>query len=192
MSNKVGIPAQYTCEFIDRKHIHNESVIIFMRRRALLAILGSVSAGCLSSTQGDSPETTTHTATNSATSTEQTNSSTSATPPSDTPTEGTVTPNPSDPIQLDCYNETHEEQICQYSIIQNQDTISDGEIEIPARDFASIDSGIENAGEYKLNISVGNIGEEAYPFSIGDYALRMGSNLVVWIYENEIQIGMEE
>jgi hypothetical protein len=169
-----------------------EPVVIFMRRRALLAILGSVSAGCLSSPRGNGPETTTHTATNSSTSTEQTNSATSATQSSETTTKEAVTPNPSDPIQLDCYNETDEEQSCTYSIVRNENTISDGKLEIPARDFASIDTAIEHVGEYELNISVDDIGEEAYRFNVEDYDLRMGSNLVVWIYQDGIQIGMEE
>ena len=47
-------------------------------------------------------------------------------------------------------------------------------------------------GEYELDLSVNDIDEGTFPFSIGKYELRMGSNLVVWIYEEKIEMGIEE
>nr|WP_233340595.1 hypothetical protein [Haloprofundus sp. MHR1] len=146
-----------------------------MHRRALLATLASVGAGCLSSAPKESTETETQTA-----------------PKSPTQTEKTATAAMSDPIELDVHNETEEPKLCQYSIRQGSDTILDGEIEVPASDFTPVDTGIEETGEYELNVAVDDIGQNSYPFSVGNYDLRMGSNLVIWIYENQIQMGMEE
>ena len=147
------------------------------------------SGGCLSSGEGNPTESTTRTSTPSS---HRTESSAPTETDSDNSASTAVTPDPSDPIQLDCYNETDEEQTARYSIIRGSTSISEGDVHVPASGFASTELDIKRRGAYELTLSVKNIDAGTFPFDIGEYELRTGSNLVVWIYEEEIEMGIEE
>ena len=121
------------------------------------------------------------------------------TPRSATPTEPepnnsntTVTSNPTDPIEVEYVNETDAEQLVQYSITRDSTTVSEGELTVPSGDVSSVHSDIKRMGEYELHVSVETLDEVTYPFDIEEYDLRMGSNLVVWMYEDKIETGIEE
>lgn len=158
-------------------------------RRGVVISSVVISGGCLLPSEGNPTESTTQTP---ATSSDQTESLAPTETEPNNSSNTTVTPNPTDPIKLDCYNETDEEQTVQYSITRDSTTVSEGEVQVPARDFSSVQSDIKMMGEYELNVTVNTIDEVIYPFDIEEYDLRMGSNLVVWVYVEKIEVGMEQ
>lgn len=159
-------------------------------RRGIVISSVVISGGWLLPSEGNPTESTTQTP--ATTSSDQTESLAPTETELNNSSNTTVTPNPTDPIELDCHNETDEEQTVQYSITRDSTTVSEGEVQVPARGFSSVQLDIKRMGEYELNVTVNNIDEVIYPFDIEEYDLRMGSNLVVWIYEEKIEVGMEQ
>lgn len=156
-------------------------------RRGVIYLFGSVTilptAGCMAER---SPQ-----ETPSDNNTQTTGTSTSQKKSTNTPRQQ-VTVNPSDPIHLDIHNDSSVEQKTSYSIIKGANVITEGKEIIPVDEYISIETHITESGKYKLNISTDNLQGSSYSFQIGDYEIRMGSNLVAWIRDNGIQIAIEE
>lgn len=152
-----------------------------LRRHFLRAGISSVAtvvlSGCLTSSGTNSSETETTSPTLSPTTRQPT-------------TSGTTTP--SDTIDVDFHGRESTDVTVHYTITQDSTPISEGDVQVPAGEVVSRESGITEQGTYTLTVTVADREEKSAQFDIEGYDLRMGSDLIVWIDEHEIGFGIEE
>jgi hypothetical protein len=72
------------------------------------------------------------------------------------------------------------------------ETIFETEFKVSSGERQSLDPGITETGQYELTAAIEAGAEASFPFSVGEYDLRAGSNLIVEIDADEIMILMEE
>lgn len=128
------------------------------------------------------------------------NGSTSPPEPTPTPDETatdsesdlTRTPDPREDMMIRLQNATAENQTVRLVISRNGDHVLDQEVALDPRETTHVDTGIERRGSYELTATVVDGPESSFPFSVDDYALRAGSNLIVTIHDDEVDILIEE
>ena len=157
--------------FLPRKSLcyFSQSRTIALQRRTLLQIvtgIGGGLAGC-SSNQG----------------TEGTQTET----PTDSPA-----PNPeAQNIHVDLHNHLSQAITVSVELSTEQKVLINDEVSLEPNGFGSLDTGIDETGQYDLKVMVDDR-EKEISFEITDYDLEAGSNIVLWIDEDKIRYGMEE
>ena len=72
-----------------------------------------------------------------------------------------------------------------------QTVLVDDEVTIEANGFTSLDTGIDETGQYDLRVAVDGR-KRAIAFEMNEYDLERGSNIIFWIDEDVIRYGIEE
>ena len=62
---------------------------------------------------------------------------------------------------------------------------------IEANGFTSLDTGIDESGQYDLTVAVDGRTREI-TLEVEEYDLRRGSNVVFWVDEDVVRYGIEE
>lgn len=79
-----------------------------------------------------------------------------------------------------------------YILTMDAEVVFEKEFEVAAGERQSVDSEIAETGQYELTVTTETGHEASFPFSIDEYALRAGSNLIVEMSEDDIRILLEE
>ncbi|WP_226021911.1 hypothetical protein [Halomicrobium salinisoli] len=109
-----------------------------------------------------------------------------------TVTEATDTPDSSEDIFVSLQNETTEPVTAAVTITTNNSVFLEEEVSAGPSGINQLYSGITEQGDYELVVSIDDQREAEFSFGIGEYDLRMGSNLIVWIRDDEVGIGIEQ
>lgn len=151
-----------------------------MNRRAFLATGGiALSAplvGCLQNDTGGKDN--------------ETSTDRNSTKTDDTGTEETS--DSAEDIMVMVENPTSEEQTLTLTITQDSSSILEDDLSVDSDDRQETETGIDEQGEYELIVDVEGGDETSYPFSIEEYDVRMGSNLIVIIRDSDIEIMQEQ
>ena len=99
---------------------------------------------------------------------------------------------PSDPIEVEFHGPESVNAAAHYTITTGSTVVSEGDVQVPAGDVTSVESQITEQGEYELVVSVTEGPEASVDFSVGEYDIRMGSNILVRLHSDEIQFLIEE
>lgn len=65
-------------------------------------------------------------------------------------------------------------------------------VSIAPDEVVFVDPGVDERGEYELRAVVDDRRTRSYPFSIDEYALESGSNLLVTVRIDDVEIAIEE
>ena len=84
------------------------------------------------------------------------------------------------------------EAVVRFAVSSDGTTIAEGEVRVPADAYETVDTGIRDTGEYELTVEREGGGQSSYTVPVGEYALRNGSNLIVTLHENEMELLIEE
>ena len=114
-------------------------------------------------------------------------SPTTATPTSENPSAAS----PEDILIL-LDNGTSAEITVHVTITEQGSILTEKELQVSSGGFAQVNSKIEDLGNYELAVDVDGREKQTYSFDIGEYNLRTGSNVWVWIAENQISFGIED
>ncbi|MGM0604328.1 MAG: hypothetical protein ACQETB_01510 [Halobacteriota archaeon] len=108
--------------------------------------------------------------------------------------DGTVerTPDADGTIEIRLANTTSAAKTVRLQLFGDGDLLFDETVTVEAESRTRIDPEIDATGAYELSASVEDGPEASFPFSIDDYALRAGSNLIVTIREESVDVTIEE
>lgn len=138
------------------------------RRQALLVIaLTAVGAGCVSDTEDTAETTPTATA---------------------TPAE---TDAPED-IYVVLDNKTLRALSVTLDIDHDGEQFFAEETTVPADDRSSVLPGISQTGKYACTLSIGENRTESFEWTVEEYDLQMGSNVIVRLSEDDVRVVVEE
>lgn len=82
--------------------------------------------------------------------------------------------------------------VVQFSITSEETVISEGEAMVSQGKYQYVETEIDTTGQYELSIEGEGGFESSYRFQIDEYALRMGSNLIVAVDDDGTEIMIEE
>lgn len=140
------------------------------RRQLLLGMTATVAgiSGCISE-DGSSPTKTT----------------------TETQTTTDLSSDPEEDIWIVLENNTSGDVVVNLDI-SREDVILTDKVTIRSGGRSEVSSKIAETGQYRIEISVDNGIEESYSWNVEDYDLRMGSNMIISINENDVRIMIEE
>ena len=95
-------------------------------------------------------------------------------------------------ITLAFSNDSSAAAVVHFSITSEGATISEGTVRVSAGEYESVDTEIRNTGAYELTVALDGGAQSAYAFDIGEYDVRMGSNLILTVYDGRTALMMEE
>lgn len=152
-----------------------------MRRRQLLLGMTATIAGISGCTSEDRSS--------------PTKTTTEAPSPTETTTGTHTTTDPSSDVAEDIWivleNNTSGDVVVDLEI-SREDIILTDEVTIRSDGRSEVCSKITETGEYRIDISVDNGIEESYTWNVEKYDLRMGSNVIISINDNDVRIMVEE
>lgn len=157
-----------------------------MNRRRYLAVVGVLilarGAGCLDAVGdrnrgGDGGET----GAGAGTETDASHGS--------TPSE---TPDSARDVRIVVRNSTADGATVRLAVSRDGATFFEDEVGVPQTGGRTVDPGIDETGSYELEVAVEGGTDGSYPFSVEEYDLRMGSNLIVDIGEDDVRMTLEE
>jgi hypothetical protein len=162
-------------------------------RSSRLALAGLVTSGCLE--DADRVATTPTDAT-----TPRTDAPATATPEPPSPTRSpeptamtpTDTPTAEERIMVALHNERDTEVTVSVTVVAGSEQLTDAERTLPAGGYEAVFSGIRDEGEYDITVETADGLSESYEFTIEEWDVRMGSNVVVWLGDDEMEFAMEE
>lgn len=117
------------------------------------------------------------------------------TEPSSTPVASpTATPPASEGIQIDVQNQDATETTVDLHLTRRDETLLDRQVTVPGEGRVGIDTGIDETGEYEFDAFVVGGPDLAaeFPFSIEEYDLQQGSNVILLVDGEQIEMLMEE
>jgi len=116
----------------------------------------------------------------------------SAPPTESTPT--TATPPTSDRTQIDVRNQNTGETTVDIRLTGAGGTLLDRQVTVPGESQTAVDTGIDETGEYELDAFVVDGPDLAAEFTvqIEEYDLRQGSNVILLVDGERIEMLMEE
>jgi hypothetical protein len=141
------------------------------RRGVLSTIALSISlmfAGCLDAFGGS------HTATDTRT------------------TISTATPDPVEDVMIRVDNETSQVETPHVVIRENGNSILDQKKSVDPHELVYFYPGIEQTGTYELAVTVDEDRAISYPFEIVEFDLDMGSNIIVIINSDSLDVLMQQ
>lgn len=89
-------------------------------------------------------------------------------------------------------NESSVDATVQFSIRSEETVVSDGEVHVSQEEYETVDTEIDATGRYELRIEREGGVRSTYPVRIEEYDLRMGSNLVAMIYDDDTELLIED
>jgi hypothetical protein len=89
-------------------------------------------------------------------------------------------------------NATSTEQPATVTLASDETTVFERDVTAVPNGESALETGIDQQGQYELTVAVENGPRETFPFSVDEYDLRAGSNLIVTIDEESVEILMEE
>ena len=95
-------------------------------------------------------------------------------------------------IEIVLTNYTTSKRRGKLTLTSDTKTTAEEEFEIEIEDQQSIETEITETGQYELSVTTEAGSETSFPFSIDEYDLNAGSNLIVEYDDNEIMIMMQE
>lgn len=144
-----------------------------IQRRTFLGAVGVASAlsGCLSAPSSNPSAPTTSSPTDSATSTPA-----------------------SERIQIDVRNQDAAETTVDLRLAGRRETLLDQQVTVPGEGREAVDTGIDETGEYELDAFVVGGPDLAFEFTVTvePYDLRQGSNVLLLVDGEQIEMWMEE
>jgi hypothetical protein len=102
------------------------------------------------------------------------------------------TPDHAENIFLVLHNETAERTTVAVTITTGNAVSFEAEVTVDSDEIRHVYPGITDRGEYELRVSLPDRPDQARPFDVEAYDLRMGSNVDIWISEDDVRIGIEE
>jgi hypothetical protein len=87
---------------------------------------------------------------------------------------------------------TSTEQPATVTLASEGTTVLEREVTVAPNGETALETGIQQQGQYELTVAVENGPRETFPFSVDEYDLRAGSNLVVTIGQESVEIVIEE
>lgn len=78
------------------------------------------------------------------------------------------------------------------AIRRGDETVRETRLSVPVDERRSVAAGIERVGDYDLVARVVDGPTETFPFDVGEYELRSGSNIVVAVGADALRIRIEE
>lgn len=103
-----------------------------------------------------------------------------------------ITPDPDDPIAIVLSNGTDATLTIRVTLRQGETVLLDRTETVGPDDRPELDTGIAETGDYTLAVAVDGGPAETSPFNVERYDIRMGSNLIAEITDEEIIILIEE
>lgn len=111
--------------------------------------------------------------------------------PTGTPTDS-PDPNPeAQDIHLVIHNEISQSITVSVELTSGGTALLEDQTTIRPSEFAGFDTGIDETGEYTLRVAVDDRVEES-TIDIGEFAIDSGSNIIVRVFEDEIQYLTED
>jgi hypothetical protein len=144
-----------------------------MRRRALLAVLATATAGCPTTT--DATTTTSPAETTPA--------------PADTTT--ALNP-PRRPIEVRISNARADAVTVSLSLARGEQVVRSRTVTVDADASHTVPTGIDRRGDYELTVTVDGDRRTVAPFDVGAYELRQGSDLLVSLTDDDVRVLIEE
>ena len=95
-------------------------------------------------------------------------------------------------IWLGLENYTNATATVRVSVAKGGEPIVEAERRVEPGESEYVDPGIDEIGEYEVVFSVDGGPEQSSPVTIEDYTIRTGSNLFIWIREDDVQLAIEE
>lgn len=111
--------------------------------------------------------------------------------PTETDTE-TAEPEAVEDIEIVLTNYATAKQRGDLTLSADTETILEEKFEIGTDDQQSVDTEITEPGQYNLTVTTEAGPETSFPFSIDEYDLKTGSNLIVEIGDEDIMVMMQE
>lgn len=120
--------------------------------------------------------------------------------PSSTPTQSpppdqttpTGTPGDAERIVVGVHNERSTAVTLTVTATAGNGQLLDAELTVPGAGADSVFSEITESGQYDVAVEVDDGTTGSARFSIGEYDVRLGSNAVVWIRDDEVELAKEE
>lgn len=108
--------------------------------------------------------------------------------------DGTATPRDEteSEIAIVIRNATSTDQPATVTLTNDGATVLEREVTAVPNGESALETGIDQQGQYELTVAVENGPRETFPFSVDEYDLRAGSNLIVTIDEERVEIVIEE
>ncbi|WP_218836386.1 hypothetical protein [Halorarum salinum] len=107
-------------------------------------------------------------------------------------TESAETRTSAEKIMLAFGNESSADVAVHFSIMSEGTVVSEGEVQVSQGEHETVETEIDTTGQYELRIEGDSGFESTYPVQIEEYDLRMGSNLIVEIYDGDTELLIEE
>lgn len=85
-----------------------------------------------------------------------------------------------------------DEVTVQLTVYADKTVFFEATIEVPPDGGHSVDPGIHETGRYELEVAVDDGPDESYPFGVEEYDLRMESDLIVAIGDDDVRVMIEE
>lgn len=123
-----------------------------------------------------------------------TDSSPTSSPASSPTASATSPPSASERIQIDVRNQDASETTVDLRLAGADETLLDRQVTVPADSRRAVDTGIDGTGEYELDAFVvgGPDLAAAFTLSVEEYDLRQGSNVILLVEGERIEMLMEE
>lgn len=157
-------------------------------RRALLkATIGGLTtilAGCMVNNQTSQTGTSPATSDSSPSHSNETDSGTDS--------ENSDTQFPTDSMNIVIHNNTDSTYSVTYEITGSGSIVVSDNVSVAESSTVTRESMITDTGNYEINVSTENGIEQALEIEVEEYDLETGSDIVIWIEEDGIEIGMEE
>jgi hypothetical protein len=109
----------------------------------------------------------------------------------ETPTDSTDASPEGQPIHVVIHNHLSQAITVTVNLSTEQTVLVDTEATIEPDGSTSLDTGIDETGQFDLKVVSDNRKKEI-SFEVEEYDLEMGSNIIFWIEEDEIRYGIEE
>lgn len=170
------------------------------RRDVLGLVVGTLPLaalpGCLSGTDdSDSSPTATDrpaSATVSPTPTASDTPTASTTPDTLTASTPTDTPSAAGRIMVALHNHRDAAVTLSLRVTGGAETLLETERALEAGGYEAVPSGIRAVGEYELRVETNDGVAASRTYAIGKYDVRTGSNLVVWVEPDDVELAIEE
>jgi hypothetical protein len=94
-------------------------------------------------------------------------------------------------IHVSIHNHLSQAIIVSVELSTERTEIIDDEVRVDANGFTSLDTEIDETGQYDINLILNNR-EKNISVDIVEYDLEMGSDIIFWIDEEDILYGKEE
>lgn len=110
------------------------------------------------------------------------------------PESGTTTPrgDPESEVAIVIRNATSTEQSVSVTLTNDGATVLEREVTAVPNGESALETGIEQQGQYELRVAVESGSRKDSRFTIDEYDLREGSNLIVTITEDRVEIVIQE